>query len=556
MIFIKEDKTQKQPGKTSLFISFDYSQKIVDTLKTVDNGVYNKKTKIWEYPATALSSLIQRLQSLDDIDLSLLEIENKKEKEVSLLCKYKTKPFPYQEEGIKYGLTHNKWMLLDPPGLGKSFQMIALAQELRERGEIEHCLIICGINTLKKNWKEEILKHSDLSAKIIGEYYNSKGKLIYGGLKERIDQLKNPIEEFFAIINIESLRNNDLVNVLNNGPNKFDMIVFDEMHKAKSSQSQQGHGLLKLRAKYQIGLTGTLIVNSPLDAYTPLKWLDKDNSTLTNFKYYYCNFSGPFHNILTGFKNTQVLKDQIEECSLRRSKDLLSLPEKTIINEEVEMDPIQEKFYQNIVEGIVEQVDKVHITTSSLLAMLIRLRQATSCPSILTTEDIPSSKIDRCCDLVEQIISNNEKVVIFSQFKETLTILEQRLEKYKPLVCTGDIKDSIIFENKEKFQTLDDYKVMLCTSQKMGTGVTLTAANYAIFIDSSYTRALNEQCEDRIHRIGSKKPVFIYYLWNTDTVDMRVKEIVEDKSMISDYMIDDKCSPQLFNKLKEIITDL
>ena len=68
------------------------------------------------------------------------------------------------------------------------------------------------------------------------------------------------------------------------------MIVCDEMHKAKSPTSQQGKNFLKLNSKYKIGLTGTLLLNSPMDAYVPLRWIGADNSTYTNFKYYYCNF--------------------------------------------------------------------------------------------------------------------------------------------------------------------------------------------------------------------------------------------------------------------------
>ena len=97
---------------------------------------------------------------------------------------------------------------------------------------------------------------------------------------------------------------------------------------------------------------------------------------------------------------------------------------------------------------------------------------------------------------------------------------------------------------------------MLATCQKMGTGITLTAANYAIFIDCPWTQADCLQCEDRIHRIGSKEPVFIYYLWTNNTIDMRVKDIVETKGILSDYVVDDTYQPQFLEKLKQIIEEL
>lgn len=328
------------------------------------------------------------------------------------------------------------------------------------------------------------------------------------------------------------------------------------VHNCKSPTSQQGKNLLKLKSKYMIGLTGTLLLNSPLDAYVPLKWIGVENSTYTNYKYYYCVYSGPFNNILNGYKNTDVLKDTLSQYSLRRTKDLLDLPEKTIIHEELEMEDEQATFYSNIVEGLVSEVDKVSINTSTLLSMVTRLRQATACPSILTTKNISSIKIDRAVDLIKQIVTNGDKVVVFSVFKPTLSEISDKIRELNPLVCTGDMKESEISDNIYKFQNDDNYKVMCATTAKMGTGITLNRASYAIFIDCPWTSAQCTQCEDRIHRIGSKNSVFIYYLWAKDTIDERVKSIVEAKEAISDYIIDDEVSQNQVNELKKYILDL
>jgi len=101
--------------------------------------------------------------------------------------KLKTKPFDYQIEGINYGLNHDKWLLLDAPGLGKTLQVIYIAESLKKQNLIEHCLIICGINTLKYNWKKEIYKHGTEDAIILGERINTKGKVVSEGIKYRKD---------------------------------------------------------------------------------------------------------------------------------------------------------------------------------------------------------------------------------------------------------------------------------------------------------------------------------------------------------------------------------
>lgn len=558
MITIEEKITKKCPGETSLFVTFQYDANIVNIIKQCDGALYDKKNILWEVPVSEVSKLLNNLSIYDDVELKLLSKEKYKVENIKL-PKFKTTPFDYQLEGIKYGLQSNneKWLLTDAPGLGKSLQILYIAQELKKQKKINHCLIICGINTLKTNWKKEIEKHTNLSCKILGERVNKKGIINYAGIKERLEDLNSKLSEFFIITNIETLRNDEIIKAINSGKNSFDMIVLDEAHCCKTVTAQQTKNFLKLnKAKYKIAATGTLLTNSPLDAYVPLKWIGKERANYTNFRYYYVNYGGPFNNEILGYKHIDVLKEQLDKCSLRRTKDLLDLPEKTIIHEIVDMNDKQQSFYKNIVDGIVSQVDKVNITTTSLLAMIARLRQATACPSILTTESIQSSKIERCKDLVEQIISNNEKVVIYSTFKETLNVLEKELKNHKVLLCTGDVKDNIISDNIEKFQNDNNYKIMLATWSKMGTGITLTAANNAVFIDCAWTQANNQQAEDRIHRIGSKKPVFIYYLWANNTIDMRVKELVEDKSLIANYVIDDEVPVQLLERLKQIIVDL
>ena len=558
MITIEENITKKCPGDTSLYVSFNYDAEIVNIVKSCDGALYDKKNKQWEVPVSELSKLLNQLKIYDDIQLDLLLSDTDVTSNVKLST-FKTKPFEYQIDGIKYGLQegHEKWLLTDAPGLGKSLQILYIAQELKKQKKIEHRLIICGINTLKTNWKKEVEKHTNLSCRILGERVNKKGNVNYAGIKERLEDLNSKIKEFFVITNIETLRNNDVIKAINDGKNNFDMIVLDEAHCCKTVTAQQTKNFLKLnKAKYRIAATGTLLTNSPLDAYVPLKWIGRERANYTNFRYYYVNYGGPFNNEILGYKHIDVLKNQLSTCSLRRTKDLLDLPEKTIIHEMVDMNDKQQQFYRNIVDGIVNQVDKVNITTTSLLAMVARLRQATACPSMLTTENISSSKIERCKDLIEQILSNEEKVVVYSTFKETLNILQKELSGYKTLLCTGDIKDTIISKNIDKFQNDDDYKIMLATWSKMGTGITLTSANNAIFIDCAWTQANNQQAEDRIHRIGSKKPVFIYYLWANNTIDMRVKELVEDKSLVANYVIDDEVPIQLVERLKQIIVDL
>ena len=197
------------------------------------------------------------------------------------------------------------------------------------------------------------------------------------------------------------------------------------------------------------------------------------------------------------------------------------------------------------------------MSTANLLAMVTRLRQATSCPQVLTTENIRSAKVDRCVDLVEQILTDpEEKVVVFCAFKDSANAVCQALSEYKPLLCTGDVDESTINRSIDVFQNSDDYRVLVATMAKMGTGVTLNRAHYAIFVEQAWTDGVQLQCEDRIHRIGTNQKVFIYRLVTLDTIDERVIELLQDKKALSDYVVDDDIPVENIASLQKYIQEL
>ena len=506
-----------------------------------DNAIWNKKSKEWELPCNKLAYLINEFTIYDDITLSLLEDE--KSEKIYQVIEHNIPAFDYQSEGIDWLINRDSGLLLDPPGLGKTLQIIYAAEELKKQKGIEHCLIICGINTLKQNWKKEIEKFSTETVRVIGEKITSKGTIKYAKVDERAEELYNPIDAFFVIMNKESFQSKLVTDAILNSQNKFDMIVADELHKMKDPTSDSGKNFLKLTGigKYHFGLTGTPLINSPLDAYVPLKFISQEKANYSNFKKFYCTMGDKFSDYrVTGFKNLDILKDEISDCSIRRDKSILNLPPKFIVPEYIEMDPSQEKFYTDLQSGIVVEADRVNIKKTSLLGLVTRLREAATCPSVLTTSNIKNSKVERCVELIDEIVSNGEKVAIFSTFKEPIYMLKDILGKYNPLVCTGDQSDEEVYKNKDLFQEDDEHMVILCTSQRMGTGMNLYRASYGIFLDSTWTDALETQTEDRLWRIGSNKSVIIYKLIAKGTIDERIQDILVQKRAMSDYIIDGK----------------
>ena len=575
MIHITEiSPPQKISGLSSICVTFDFNQYIVDALKTIPTFYYHKKDNVWEFPICYLGRLLDSLTFLDEIQLKLLDTPESGEfhfgRQFNLeplseteKISFKMNPFEHQLEAINYGLAHEKWLLLDSMGLGKTNSIIWLAETLKRRGIIDHCFIICGVNSLKQNWKKEIAKFSTESAIVLGEHVTRTGSIRYKSMEKRAEQLRDPIDEFFVITNLESLRDDRIIEAFKKSSNKFGMIAFDEAHKAATKTSQQGTNLLKLEAPFKVAATGTLITNNPLSAYVPLSWTGNDQSILTTYKSQYCNFGGIRDSQVIGFKNLEVLQEEIKSCSLRRTLDQVrsDMPPKTVTLEVLEPNDDQRKFYEAIKEGVKEEADKIELKSANLLALTTRLRQATACPSLLTTQNISSCKVDRCVELIQELTSQGEKVVVLSVFKETINELSAKLDQFRYSVNTGDVPDAVVANNVSRFQEDPNEQVFVGTWGKVGTGWTLNAASYLICLDTPYTAAMFDQGTDRIWRVNNTRPAFITVLLCKETIDERVQQIIETKKELGEYLVDgvefsNQNSTKLDDELRAIIRDL
>lgn len=280
MVYVREISPPVSfSGVSSFKVSFQYKPEIVDAIKTVPLWRYDKRDFSWEVPNCCAAELLDALSLVDDVSFCPLPDETGSfsdppaqppltEAEIG---RFRFRPYAHQVEGVDYGLAKGKWLLLDNPGCGKTNQIIGLAETLKRRGEASHCLVICGINSLKSNWAKEIRKFSTESAVVIGEKRKRDGTIgkTPMSIAERVEQLRKPISEFFVILNVESLRDDKIVKALTDSksPNKFEMIAIDEVHRclASGKSSVQGSNILKLRAKYQVAATGTLLLNNPLN---------------------------------------------------------------------------------------------------------------------------------------------------------------------------------------------------------------------------------------------------------------------------------------------------
>ena len=569
MIVIEVKKSDKCNGDYSLFITFNYNPVIVDIMRSQSIRYWNSTLKCWELPLKALPKLKKELSPYDvrilDSENILDKMEEFKISTVNIPDNYnfKVSPFNHQIEGIEYGLKYDRFLLGDEQGLGKTMQVINIACIKKQLKDYKHCLIICGVNGLKWNWKAEVEKHSNEKAYILGTRYDKRGNEKIGSLNDRLEDLlidsnnefmnSNMSDSYFIITNIETLRNEQIINELKAlcELGIINMIALDEGHKCKDPSSIQGKHLLKLHAETMISMTGTPLMNTPLDLYIHLKWLGYEKHAFYPFKRHYCVFGGFGGYQVVGYKNLDQLKEQLDEIMLRRLKnEVLDLPEKIHTIEYVEMTPKQTKIYKEVKAEIKENIDMVKKAINPL-AEMIRLRQATGYTGILSSEIKESAKLDRLEEIVEELVANNKKCLIFSNWTSMTAPTFERLKRFNPAIITGETKNRV--EQQDKFMQDDSCKVIIGTVGAMGTGLTLTAGSTVIFLDEPWTKATKDQAEDRAHRIGTTENINIITLLCKGTIDERVNEIVDAKGAMADLLVDGKVTNQNKEKLVDFL---
>lgn len=547
MITIDVRKSIKCNGDYSLFVSFPYDNYIVSVIRELPSRYWNKDTKEWEIPIKKLNVLIDKFNKYDIKMIGAVEMLKAENRPTPNVCEnftFKTSPFAHQIDGFNFGLSHDRWLLGDEQGLGKTKQVIDIAVAKKETCGYKHCLIVCGVNGLKWNWQNEIKTHSNETGWILGQRTKNR-RVVIGSSKDKLHDLEqlNTISSYFLITNVESLRDEKISAKLNElcKNNTIQLVAIDEIHKCKNPSSQQGKGILKLQSECRIAMTGTPLMNTPMDLYIILKWLGYEKHSFYAFQNHYCIKGGFGGYEVVGYKNLDELQEQINDIMLRRLKeDVLDLPDKLFIDEYVEMTGKQEQIYKEVTADIKANIDQIKMANNPL-AELIRMRQATGYTGILSSTIQESAKIDRLEEIVEETVQNGKKVVIFSNWLQMTDPIYQRLSRlYEGTIITGETADSERQANVYRFQNDKNCKFILGTIGAMGTGLTLTAGTVVVFMDEPWTMANKQQAIDRCHRIGTKDNVTVYTIMCKNTIDERIHEIVEKKGAMSDALIDGK----------------
>lgn len=547
-------------SKLSAFVSFEYDSNLVSIIKSMGTRVYIPDKKTWEIPESAVPMLMSRLHDYDVLLRGEMRHETpESHAQLPSGFVFTTKPYKHQMEGVIYGIEHESFLLGDDQGLGKTKEIIDLAMCRKQTDGLKHCLIICGINGNKYNWADEVKIHSREDSWILGTRFTKRPpiKMIEGSTKDKMEDLNNVPHQFFWITNIETLRGGSfkekqgkrtvirfpiaekIQELCDKGI--IGMIAFDEAHKAKNPDSQQGKALLSIDCKGpKIPMSGTFVLNNPLDLYLPLRWSGFETHSFYAYKQHYCKMGGFGGKEIVGYKNLDELRSMVSKVMLRRVKgDVLDLPPKVHTIEWVDAYPEQKSLYKDVRDQVRDNIDKVKVHPDPLSEML-RLRQVTGYPGILSSTVTKSAKMDRMEELVEEEVSVGGKAIIFSNWSEMTNVIRHKLKKYNPAYITGEVGSVQRMEEKDRFQNDPNCKVMIGTIGALGTGFTLTAAQLVIFVDEPWNRGIKDQAEDRAHRIGTRGTVRIVTILTRDTVDEGVYNLVQKKGKMADLLVDGK----------------
>ena len=547
-------------SKLSAFVSFEYDSNLVSIIKSMGTRVYIPEKKTWEIPESAVPMLMSRLHDYDVLLRGEMHHETPaSHAQLPSGFVFTTKPYKHQMEGLIYGLEHESFLLGDDQGLGKTKEIIDLAMCRKQTDGLKHCLIICGINGNKYNWADEVKIHSKEDSWILGTRFTKRTpiKMIEGSTKDKLEDLNNIPHQFFWITNIETLRGGSfkekqgkrtvirfpiaekIQELCDKGI--IGMIAFDEAHKAKNPDSQQGKALLSIDCKGpKIPMSGTFVLNNPLDLYLPLRWAGFETHSFYAYKQHYCKMGGFGGKEIVGYKNLDELRSMVSKVMLRRVKgDVLDLPPKVHTIEWVDAYPEQKSLYKDVRDQVRDNIDKVKVHPDPLSEML-RLRQVTGYPGILSSTVTKSAKMDRMEELVEDEVAVGGKAIIFSNWSEMTNVIRHKLKKYNPAYITGEVGSVQRIEEKDRFQNDPNCKVMIGTIGALGTGFTLTAAQLVIFVDEPWNRGIKDQAEDRAHRIGTRGTVRVVTILTRDTVDEGVYNLVQKKGKMADLLVDGK----------------
>ena len=462
----------------------------------------------------------------------------------------------YQKIGFKWLSVLDKYhfggILADDMGLGKTIQILAIILKyINGNQENKKASIVVSPSSLTLNWYNEAKKFAP----------TLKVCVIRGNNKER-KEIIDKIENYDLIITSYDLLKRD-IELYKNKKYKFRYAIADEAQYLKNSNTQNAKAIKSILADTRFALTGTPIENSLAELWSIFDFI------MPEYLFGYKEFKHEYEIPIVKEQDEEAMKKLkmlIEPFVLRRTKKevLTELPEKTITVLNNEMTEEQEQIYLSYLmqakKEVAEEVDAKGFEKSQIkiLAALTRLRQICCHPKLfIENYNGECSKLDQCMEIIEEGISANHKILLFSTYTSMFDIIEKKLKKkdieYFKLTGATKVEDRI--KIVDEFNENSNIKVFLISLKAGGTGLNLTGADMVIHYDPWWNLSAENQATDRAYRIGQKNNVQVYKLITKNSIEEKIYELQERKAKLADDMLNTNVT--FVNKLsKEDIMEL
>jgi len=435
----------------------------------------------------------------------------------------------YQEEGFRWMSRLAKWgvgaCLADDMGLGKTVQTIAL---LLERATLGPVLVVAP-TSVSNNWESELNKF----APTLKPYFYRDG-----GRQELLDRAK----EFDVVIASYGLLQQDGDMFIEK---HWATIILDEAQAIKNINAKRTKIAHKLQADLKIVTTGTPIENHLGELWSLFRFLNP--GLLGTQQQFMEHFIGPIERDNDADARNH-LKRLIQPFILRRTKTqvLDELPPKTEITVEIPLSEGERAMYEAVRVSALENIAKDKGEKQQggnhlkVLAAITKLRLASCHPKlVMEGSTLTGSKLEYFGNLVEELLENNHKALVFSQFVKYLAIIREYLDA-KGISYQYLDGSTPVAQRKTRVDEFQDGKgdLFLISLKAGGSGLNLTAADYVIHMDPWWNPAVENQASDRAHRIGQTRPVTIYRLVAENTIEQKIVKLHQHKRELADSLLE------------------
>jgi len=534
-----------------MLIQFPYNKELIEEIKNIPGRTYSPTDKGWIIPDQFLIMAAEMIQPYypfvadtvrdystiftppsTTIDMTMAkdidDLDERRSKKVVKEIKDRLQMpydlYPYQEIAVAFLEERDKVskgaLVGDQPGLGKTIEALSWLSLSPKRP-----VLVITQASIKRNWYREI------------------EKWLPGSIIQILNQGKDTIDPDadFVIINYDLIWRKGIEEQLLK--RKFPVVIYDEVTAIKEPSAKRTKTAKKIgrRAEFNIGLSGTPILNRPIEFYNILNLIDPKQFT-SHFKFgmRYCNgHHNGFGYVFKGSSHINELREQIKPLMIRRLKEdvLTELPAKSRRTIYIDMPG---KYYQDYIAAENNLVETLQALPSGkvsqeyedsrmwLLSKLNYLRHI-----------VGLAKAEEAEEIIKNFVDAGEKLVVFAHHHDVMDLMDEYLTKDKVNHVKVDGRTELNNRQTAIDTFQDDPECMVfLASTAMGMGVTLTAASNALFVERQWTPGIEEQMEDRLHRIGQTNGVLVHYMQVEHSLDEKMNRLVENKRAVLNEVLD------------------